>query len=68
MIGTENLQFDENGDIVLDFDNIDNVPGNITVTGLDNDAIPTTSDNVDTSNPDGLGDQIIDAGIITTEL
>jgi predicted outer membrane repeat protein len=68
MIGTENLQFDENGNIVLDFDNMDNVPSNITVTGLDNNAIPTTSDNVDTSNPDGLGDQIIDAGIITTEL
>ncbi|MDD6286336.1 MAG: hypothetical protein PUA60_06575, partial [Methanobacteriaceae archaeon] len=68
IIGAENLQFDENGNIVLDFDNINNIPTNITVTGLDNDAIPTTNDNVDTSNPDGLDEPVIDAGIITTEI
>ena len=68
IIGAENLDFDENGNIVIDSDNLDNIPTNITVTGLDNEAIPTTSDNVDTSNPDGLGEQVIDAGIITTEI
>ena len=68
IIGSENLQFNENGSIVLDFENITDIPDNISVTGLNNTAIPTTSDDIDTSNPDGLENPVMDAGIITTEI
>lgn len=68
IIGSENIQFNENGSIVLDFENIEDIPDNISVTGLNNTAIPTTSDDIDASNPDGLENPVMDAGIITTEI
>lgn len=68
IIGSENLQFNENGSIVLDFENIEDIPDNISVTGLNNTAIPTTSDDIDASNPDGLENPVMDGGIITTEI
>ena len=68
IIGLENIHFDENGQIVIDFDSLEDIPDDITVSGLTDDTIPTTDDNIDTSNPSGLEDPVIDAGIITTEL
>ncbi|WP_455644940.1 hypothetical protein [Methanosphaera sp.] len=68
IIGEENIAFDEQGQIIIDYDSLDDIPSEITVTGSSNDAIPTTSDDVDLSNPDGLDEPVMDAGVVTTEL
>jgi predicted outer membrane repeat protein len=68
IVRAENIQFNEQGQIELTFNNIEDIPADITVKSSDNSDIPTTSDNIDTSNPDGLEEPVMDAGIITTEI
>ena len=67
VLGEENINFDENGEIVLEYDDTDYIPNYIQVraddgyTGEEN--IPATGDNVNTDNPVGFDEPVIDAGI-----
>ena len=55
------LHFNEDGTITIDYENIEDVPDKITVE-YKNDDIPSTSDNIDVSNPDKHDAPVIDAG------
>lgn len=68
IVGLENLYFDENGIIELSFDDIGEVPDEVMVYCPDHDEVPSTSDDIDCSNPDNLDDPVIDAGIVNVEI
>jgi len=55
------LNFNEDGTITIDYDSLEKVPDKITVQ-YKNDNIPTTSDEIDTSNPDNNEAPVIDSG------
>ena len=55
------LNFNADGTITIDYDSIDDVPDTITVKYKNSD-IESSSDNIDTSNPDNYDAPVIDAG------
>jgi len=67
ILGEENIHFDENGQIVLEYDDTDYIPNYIQVraddgyTGEEN--IPATGEDVHTDNPVGFDEPVMDAGI-----
>jgi RNase H-fold protein (predicted Holliday junction resolvase) len=77
ILGTSTAQhlFDSNGTIMLEYNDITDIPGSITVEGTNSSVvIHPTSDNVDLNNPEGLSDdslnsneKLIDAGIVNAE-
>lgn len=55
------LNFNEDGSITIDYESLEDVPDSITVK-YKNDDIPSTSDKIDVSNPDGNEAPVIDSG------
>ena len=57
----EIVHFNENGTITIDYEDLEDVPDSITVE-YKNDDIPSTSDDINTTNPDNYDKPVIDAG------
>ena len=58
--------FDENGTIIIDYENLEDVPEEITVEDTE-DIIQSSSDNVDVTNPDKHSEPVIDSGRVEVE-
>ncbi len=59
--------FEIDGTITIDYQNIEDVPEEITV--YDNTGkIPASSDNVDVNNPDNHQEPVIDSGYVEVEV